>query len=54
MTAVKLVQPDCTSTIRTLLYSQNDVIEALGIKLGKNERAKVYCDGTNKVRIEIF
>lgn len=38
----------------TYLFSQREVVEALGLKVPQSHIVRVYCDGDNKVRIEVF
>lgn len=48
------ITPNSTYNVLTRIYSQEDVIKALGLNVRKSDHATVYCDGTNKVRVEIY
>ena len=44
--------PDSYYILHAYLYSQEKVAEALGIPKGIIRR--IYCDGDNKVRVEVY
>lgn len=46
-------KPTDTYITTVYLFGQREVIAALGIKMRKNEVHQLYCDGSNKVRVEL-
>ncbi len=50
---MKKVKPVVVYQYTVQIFDQRTIIEALGITLKDTEYANVYCDGSNKVRIEI-
>lgn len=48
------INPSSIYNVVTRIYSQEDVIEALGLNVRKGDHANIYCDGINKVRVEIY
>lgn len=40
--------------VSTYMYEQKDVVRSLGVRVKASEVVRVYCDGDNLVRIEIW
>lgn len=50
----KMIIADSVYQKTTYMYRQADVIHALGIHPKEGEMINIYCDGTNKVQIDIW
>jgi hypothetical protein len=48
------VKPDGVYSMKVLIFTQEQVVMALGIKHTSTDIIRVYCDGDNKVRIEVL
>lgn len=48
-----MTRPVTTYNVTYLVYEQATIVKALSLTVQPHEQAYVYCDGTNKVSIEI-
>lgn len=48
------ISPCSIYNVITRIYSQEDVVKALGLNIRKSDHATIYCDGINKVRVEVY
>ncbi len=49
-----MFKPESCWINEILFYQQEDILKLLGIKVKTNQISRLYCDGDNKVRIEIW
>lgn len=50
----KPVKPSTTYRTVVRLYTQADIVEALGIKIKPDDLVRVECDGSNKVIVTVY